>query len=151
MMKQDKRMTTARSAALLALGLALTGWAEAPPGRYTVSADTVVDTKTTLTWQRNMTATTYNWANAATYCAGLSLAGMTGWRLPSVKELQSLVDIGAYNPAIDVVAFPNLPTLWWWSSSRNPTATTSAFAVNFTNGSTKTYLASVSYPVRCVR
>jgi hypothetical protein len=140
----------ARCAAALVLGLAAAAWAGAPAGRYTVGADTVVDTVTTLTWQRNVQAATYyNWADAATYCGALSLSG-TGWRLPTMKELQSLVDFDTYSPAIDGVAFPATPSSSFWSSTMfNPTY---AWAIDFNDGSTS-HVTDVAYGcnVRCVR
>ena len=68
-------------------------WATAPSGRYTITAGTVYDTKTKLTWQQPGPSATYTWAAAKTYCAGLgSSLGGTGWRLPTIKELQTIVD-----------------------------------------------------------
>ena len=59
---------------------------------YTSTAETVTDTWTGLTWQRVQPTLPYTPAGAATYCQGLSLGGFsTGWRLPAVKELESLV------------------------------------------------------------
>jgi hypothetical protein len=36
------------------------------------------------------------------YCEQLSIEGMSGWRLPSTKELQSLIDYGRSFPALPV-------------------------------------------------
>ena len=151
MMTQDRRRM-ARCAGGLVLGLALSVWAAgAPPRRYTVSTDTVLDTKTALTWQRNVVATTYTWAGAATYCQNFNLGGMV-WRLPTVKELQSLVDIRAVSPpAIDTVAFPNTPANYFWSSSPYAANTSFAWVVDFNGGDTTTNNVPPSYQVRCVR
>jgi hypothetical protein len=35
------------------------------------------------------------------------LCGFTDWRVPTIKELEGLVDAGSYNPAIDSGYFPN--------------------------------------------
>lgn len=40
-----------------------------------------------------------------------------GWRLPNVKELESLVDRGCEEPAIDPVAFPATPKTGFWTST----------------------------------
>jgi len=78
----------------------------APPGRYTLSDATVFDTKTMLTWERKAPETSRTWAEAESYCGSLSVGGVSGWRMPRIKELQSLVDIRRCCSAIDHEAFP---------------------------------------------
>jgi hypothetical protein len=121
------------------------------PANYTVNVDgTVRDNVTGLTWQRDVPASTYTWDQAKTYCASLSLAG-TGWRLPSRIELVSLVDFTRYNPAIDTTAFPNTPSVWFWTSSAVAGSSGGAWYVAFYNGYTYgTGVGSYSR-VRCVR
>lgn len=57
----------------------------------TDSGATVTDDATGLVWQQADASST-NWQDAVDYCENLSLAGETDWRLPNVKELQSIVD-----------------------------------------------------------
>ena len=98
-----------------------------PDSRYQLlnSGTEVKDTKTGLIWQRcslgqtwsgtacTGTAATYNWANA------LQTAKNMGnyWRVPSIKELDSLVEEACYNAAINGAYFPNTVTSYYWSSS----------------------------------
>jgi hypothetical protein len=58
----------------LAILIAVRAAPGAPPGRYQITADTVFDTKTGLTWQRNMPMPTGGlvYAQARSYCAGLA-------------------------------------------------------------------------------
>ena len=81
----NTRIAFALAAVGAVLGLTVSASGNAPDNRYTVASGTVYDTKTKLTWQQVVPWTTYSWADAKTYCAGLSLAG-TGWRLPTVKD-----------------------------------------------------------------
>ena len=53
---------------------------------------TVSDLATGLTWAQNDSGTGMNWDAAINYCESLDYAGTTDWRLPNVKELQSIVD-----------------------------------------------------------
>jgi hypothetical protein len=53
---------------------------------------TVSDNATGLTWQQDDSAQGMNWEPALAYCESLSVGGYTDWRLPNVKELQSIVD-----------------------------------------------------------
>jgi hypothetical protein len=126
--------------------------ANAPAGRYTTTGGTVYDTKTKLTWQQAVASGTYTWAGAKTYCAGLNLGG-TGWRLPTCKELQTIVDDSRTNPAIDTTAFPSTPSDWSWSSSllAGSFVSPEAWFVYFADGSSSTRDVSNTGYVRCVR
>ena len=53
---------------------------------------TVTDKATGLIWQQNDSRVGMDWPTALEYCKNLELAGSTNWRLPNVKELQSIVD-----------------------------------------------------------
>jgi hypothetical protein len=93
--------------------------ADAPPGRYGVSAGIVKDNRTGLSWQQNIDASSYNWANAKTYCQALTLNG-SGWRLPTYTERLTLVDPtrASPNPLIDANAFPSPPLDSFWTATR---------------------------------
>ncbi len=54
--------------------------------------DTITDDATGLTWTQNDTGEALGWEAALDHCESLSLAGSDDWRLPNIKELQSLVD-----------------------------------------------------------
>ncbi|HXK52070.1 MAG TPA: DUF1566 domain-containing protein [Caldisericia bacterium] len=53
---------------------------------------TITDLSTGLMWQMADDGTTRNWKEALSYAENLSLAGYEDWRLPSAKELQSIID-----------------------------------------------------------
>jgi hypothetical protein len=131
---------------------ALTAGAETPPGRYTVTSGTVVDTRTNLTWQRNLDAGSYTHAAAITYCANLVLASFSDWRLPLISELLTLVDPTRSSPAIDTAAFPSTPSDLFWASSLSVVSAGDAWDVNFTGGGSGfSNTGSNMYRVRCVR
>ena len=79
-----------------------------PSPRFTVgtgtSSNCVTDKLTGLMWLRNPDATARDWTTAITYCKGLDgtngRGNHTDWRLPNLKELQSLIDLGYRNPAL---------------------------------------------------
>jgi hypothetical protein len=131
--------------------------ANAPPGRYTASGGAVVDGATHLTWQQVVEtgggddgAGRSTWVNAKSYCK--SLGG--GYRLPTVKELLTIVDFSKSNPAIDtsVGAFPNTPSEPFWTATPLiGSPPTNAWFVSFEDG----YAGNVDFTqpnrVRCVR
>jgi len=93
-------------------------------GTPETSDDTVKDTCTGLTWQRDTGngAATLSWSEALAYCEGLTLGGRDDWRLPNVTELFSLVNRGAENPAIYADDFNFNPgsissSVGYWSST----------------------------------
>ncbi len=53
---------------------------------------TISDNATGLMWMKNDSKTTMNWEDALDYAENLDYAGYSDWRLPDVKELQSIVD-----------------------------------------------------------
>jgi len=122
---------------------------------------TVTDSRTGLTWQKNAEKTaglSIPWADALSYCEGLSLGGKADWRLPNAKELESLTDDDHINPAINAKYFPNTDTgRYWWSSTsleKGPNyGPNYAYYVAFYSGSVIGYLdtKNTSLDVRCVR
>ena len=129
------------------------GTAAAQASQYQIQAGgAVLDTGTGLTWQQAVSPSTYAQSDAQSYCNGnvANLPG-SGWRLPSMKELQTLVDDGLVNPAIDPTAFPGTPfDAAYWTST--PVAWQSGYAwyVLFDIGQANHDAIGATYPVRCV-
>jgi len=67
---------------------------------------------------------------------GVSCGGThTDWRLPNVKELQSLIDFGNYNPALPTGhPFSNVQSSYYWSSSTGADDTFYAWGVDMGYG-----------------
>jgi len=112
---------------------------------------TITDNVTGLLWQKQDDGLTKNWANALTYCEGLTLAGSGAWRLPNVKELRSLADNTKYGPSIDTANFPSTKTSYYWASTSvasNPG--NFAWTVSFNSGSVdNTENKTFQHYVRC--
>jgi hypothetical protein len=107
--------------------------------------------KTGLTWQEDAPAATFAWADAKAYCAGLSDGG-PGWRLPTAKELVTIVDVTrAAPPAMDCQAFPAASASAVWSATPVSGAASSAWAVDFREGYPLSVDTSTTLGARCVR
>ncbi len=126
---------------------------------YEIEADgtptgTVMDTGTWLTWQQQVSAQTYTWSDALSTCTN-NTAGLpgSGWRLPSMKELQTLVDDSHWSPAIDPNVFPNTPfDVAYWTSTPVAWDAGNAWFVQFELGTAnKTTATTTMLHVRCVR
>jgi hypothetical protein len=105
----------------------------------------VRDNWTGLVWQREHSEQTLAFADAQQYCATMG----SGFRSPSIKELNTLVDRRRFSPAIDTSYFPNTPSARFWSG----TAATGSrgYLVEFQFGSGNTYDAELDGYSRCVR
>jgi hypothetical protein len=111
--------------------------------------NTVTDSKTGLIWQQAEPGQ-MNWGAALTYCKQLSLGNSTDWRLPNVKELESLTDYSVYNPSINHTLFPNAHSAFYWSSTPDAYYHDSAWGVRFSTGHVLPDTKNVSNYVRCV-
>ena len=75
-----------------------------------------------------------------------------GWRLPTRRELISLVDDTRHEPAIDVEAFPDTQSAAYWTSTPAAWSPSSvAWIVSFGYGSAGTYSRDADAFVRAVR
>ena len=105
-------------------------------GIYTDNGDgTVTDISTGLMWGPNTSLFT-TWQDALSYCETENYSGYPGWRLPTIKELQSLVDFSQHNPSVNPVYFSNMDSSFYWSSTTETSDMSRAWGVDFSNGST---------------
>jgi len=129
------------------------------PAGFTVNQDgTVTDNQTKLVWKQCLeglsgadcatgTASTFTWDKALQHAAS-----QTGWRLPNIKELASIVELKCVDPAINLAVFPNTPSSGVWSGSPYAGYSGSAWHVFFYNGNEDYYDRSHGYyHVRLVR
>lgn len=122
---------------------------------------TVTDLNTGLMWQQVPDAMKHPWFQAGPHAQSLVLAGHSDWRLPTVKELYSLIDYGKGWPYIDTDYLdcdldPQDPkNTQYWSSTEYVGLThggqATAFGVNFATGHIKGYGTGMPGFVRCVR
>jgi hypothetical protein len=93
----------------------------------------VRDNRTGLVWQQAESGA-MTWDEALKYVQGLSLAGRTDWRLPTIKELESLNDEGIVRPSIPKAQFPGAQEDVYWSSTSMVNRPERAWTVDFTFG-----------------
>lgn len=81
----------------------------------------------------------------------LGLCSASDWRLPTKRELLSVVDNGHFKPAADVRFFPNALSSYYWSSSPYPDQGDSAWQVYFLYGEASSNNKSQKNHIRLVR
>lgn len=112
-----------------------------------------VDETTGLTWQRRGSGVSLDWNAAVSYCQDLAILTTFDWRLPSILELQSIVDYGSNTHAIVESIFNVAATApRYWSSTTRATSSGNAWFVNFSPfGTVGTQSKAVQSIARCVR
>lgn len=93
-----------------------------------------------------------NISSADTAGSNAGLCGFTDWRLPSRRELVSIVNYGVQNPAIDGKYFPNTSVAYFWTRDPYVTVAGSAWNVFFGDGYVGVdYTSDSNSSVRLVR
>jgi hypothetical protein len=66
--------------------------------------------------------------------SALDLLGKTDWDLPTIEELQLLIDRTRYQPAINTDFFTNIQSDWYWSKTPAAWSSSAAWLVSFGGG-----------------
>jgi len=120
----------------------------------------VRDNETGLVWEQSPSTSTFSWAitisflaTAAFHCNDLKLGNRTGWRLPTIQELASLVDRSQSNPALPAGhPFNNVQSSrQWWSATTIATFASHAWSVDFSLGEVRNDDEASNGFVWCVR
>ena len=121
-----------------------------------LSDKTTLDRKTGLNWQRKCCKGRYapdtTWPKAIEYCQNLSLAGKSDWRLPDVRELESISDDSVDLSKIKAMKVISIDNSLYWSSTSLTLIEPYVFVVQTSiNYIYVSYKKFVTYRVRCVR
>ena len=78
--------------------------------------ESVTDKFTGIVWMQKASEDKMTWEEAIQYCEDLQFASQKDWKLPSNKELTSLVDLRKQKPAIDTSVFQDVDyKAYYWS------------------------------------
>lgn len=93
------------------------------PARFALEGGCVLDTLTGLVWSRDADPArkALSWPDALSLAAQLdrdAWQGGGGWRMPNIRELESLMDLAADSPALTPGhPFVNVPEVCWSSTT----------------------------------
>ncbi|WP_339769165.1 DUF1566 domain-containing protein [uncultured Paraglaciecola sp.] len=116
--------------------------------QFVVDTDgTATHTESGLMWMRCSLGQTFssdscigeadelNWQQALDDAHGYTFAGLSGWRVPNIKELATLTERACVRPAINETVFPNTLSDDYWTSTPSVTDASRAWVVAFFNSS----------------
>jgi formylglycine-generating enzyme required for sulfatase activity len=95
---------------------------------------TITDNYTGLIWQKIQAPNPMTWEQALAYSNTFSLAGKSDWRIPNIKELQSLNDPSKHHPSFDNSVFTSVLSGDYWSSTTLVNTATKAWDINVDYG-----------------
>ena len=114
------------------------------------SHECVKDNVTGLVWS-TQTLSQMNWGDAQTQPTNYNRCGLSsGWRVPTRRELLSIVNYGGGSPMIDGSYFPGTQPNHYWSSDQNAQSSDQAWIVSFSDSSSGFDNKTGSYYVRLV-
>jgi hypothetical protein len=125
---------------------------------------TVHDKDNTYSWNSFITSTGFGFLDLLNNCTttngtAVTTAGFAGhcdWRLPTIQELKTIVDVTAAgcasgSPCIDPIFGPTAANIYWSATTDNANAPTFAWFVHFFDGSAVFGGKSGANRVRAVR
>jgi len=117
-----------------------------------LAKDLVLDTTTQLLWQdasinKNASVT---YKEARNYCRHLQIHKHKNFRLPTLTELQSLVDYSNYKPAI-LDGFQYVENTTYWTTTPFVDEKDAVWTINFEKGSRSTKAIYYDRHFRCVK
>ena len=112
---------------------------------------TVTDVLTGLIWQQVPYADSLSWEDALVYADTLTCGGIGDWRLPNVKEIQSINLESVHHPSLDTAFFDVQTGKKFWSSTTLRNQPVRAWYLDDQFGITTYDLKTNRHEVLCVR
>ena len=122
-----------------------------------IDGNTITDSKTGLMWTKeaNLRNARMSWQNALNFVAKLNAdkhLGSTNWQIPTIEEMESLVDRSQHNPALPAGhPFINVVNKYYWSSTTFAGDTDNAWIVSMGSGHVMASYKSSPFYVWIVR
>jgi len=116
------------------------------------AGEMAIDARTGLIWQDNrfVQSERVTYAQAEKICNEMRLGGYSDWRIPTIRELISIIDYKKYDPAI-LDGFSIGESSYFWSSTQYMGDPDKVWGVNYKDGSLDSNGKSYDRRVRCVR
>lgn len=120
---------------------------EKPSFKAIKDGEIIEDSQNNLFWTKSPSES-IPWKDALMYCKNLEYADETGWRLPNINELASIIDHSTTRPASE---FPGLTMNYLWSSTSYSGYAYNAWSVSASDGTIKSMDKTLTARVICVK
>ncbi len=122
-------------------------------GTLLFSASSKQDDKTGLVWQDDQAVleNEMKHEDAVTYCHDLELDGFDDWRLPTLKEAYTIVDMRQDRPALKRGFEIRSDERFWTATTFIDNPEKEAWRLSMSYGEAEPYTKKRDYHVRCVR
>ena len=111
-----------------------------------LNGEAVLDKETGLVWQRTLDMATRDWLGAQWKCNTSSTGGRSGWRLPTVQEISSILALPSGHPFVVSQQYD-----MWWTATTYPWYTGWAYCASAPGGGITGCLGTADFSVWCVR
>ena len=117
------------------------------------AASSKQDDKSGLIWQDNQEVSqqSVDFHEATQYCEDLKVDGFTDWRLPTLREVYTIVDFSRNRPALKTGFEIRDDGRYWTSTLFAKDPQKMAWYVSMSYGEAEPYNKGRVYHVRCVR
>lgn len=120
--------------------------------------DAILDKETGLVWEQSPSGTSMQWSNARWHCYRNTAGNRNGWRLPTIEEFSSLLDLTvAGTPKLPIghpfgnIQATSIFTYYWSANGLIISTGDNALVLNFFNGLIGHNTQITNYYAMCVR
>lgn len=116
------------------------------------AGEMAMDARTGLTWQDNrfVESERVTYGQAEKLCKELRLGKHDDWRIPTIRELLSIIDYKKYDPAI-LDGFSIGESSYYWSSTQYMGDPDKVWGIDFKDGAASANGKAYDRRIRCVR
>lgn len=126
---------------------------DSPVSRFVslLRGEAIRDSQTGIVWEQSPDFFYGTWTEAAAHCHSKNTGEQGKWRLPTIKELSTLIDSTQKDPALPAGhPFANIKSSIFWSSTPSETDDIVAWHVSFFSGEVVTDQKSQTRRAWCV-
>ena len=108
--------------------------------------DYILNVSTGIIWEKSVNNSELSWSDALDACSNKG----TGWFLPNINELQTIMNYSNPNPKVDNI-FENFTDKTLWTSTIYRADGEYAYAIHFSTGKIQYLATNITYYYICAK